>query len=171
MKMRSRHQLCVINKQAQHVPVWGLRFKANPKPALRAKHLPMAVSKQIQARRTSLSLQVGTGLSAFCVWAIAGKKKKFAMEKQVFSPWPGEDATGENTYRTRFRGFLNNAGGLLHAFRESFRVCVQFSSRPSLVCRSHAPPVRLTERENLARRLLAGAEARSSRSPTRLALS
>ena len=84
MKMRSRHQLCVINKQAQHVPVWGLRFKANPKPALRAKHLPMAVSKQIQARRTSLSLQVGTGLSAFCVWAIAGKKKKLPWKSKFF---------------------------------------------------------------------------------------
>ena len=85
MKMRSRHQLCVINKQAQHVPVWGLRFKANPKPALRAKHLPMAVSKQIQARRTSLSLQVGTGLSAFCVWAIAGKKKNCHGKASFFT--------------------------------------------------------------------------------------
>jgi hypothetical protein len=40
--------------------------------ALRAKELPMAVSTQIQARRTSFSLLVGTGLSAFCVWAMAG---------------------------------------------------------------------------------------------------
>jgi len=40
--------------------------------APRSKGLPMAVSTQIHARRTSFSLLVGTGLSAFCVWATAG---------------------------------------------------------------------------------------------------